>query len=287
VEITSILSAIVGLGGKVLGPRLSRFKRSKRPLAIAASFTYNPYYDASSQTFLAVRREDVDARSHPYEHCGDSGPGGAPFVALSASPFVGVVSVSNQALDGSVPVYVTELVLEVTRVSPEQEATAGRQGVFIGNIMAGGRGSEGRFEVRIATRSKLTLPLFSQCSAHDGQGRLQLRIEPGRYAEIMLRVWFDNPGEYVISPRLGLRSAWRSEMRRVPDTLACIVLSDDTSWPDEATLEHVSGTRERMEPQAFRDLLTARADRSRDYQPPQIPPGRSAVVSGSCASEAY
>jgi len=286
-EITSLLSPLAGLGGRILGPALSKFRRSRRPLAVSASLTYNPYYDASSQTFLAIRREDIEPRTAPYDRCGDPGPEGAPFVGLSASPFVVVVCVSNQVVDLGHPIYVTELTLDVTRVCPEPEATVGREGVFIGNVMAGGRGSEGSFQVRIATRSKLTVPLFAQCAAEDGQGRLQLRIEPGRYAEIALRVWFDHPGKYVISARVGLRSAWRSELRPVSGALACIALSDDTLWPDKATMEHVSGTRERMEPQAFRSLLNERANLYRDHQPPQVPAGRRALVSGSCAPDAF
>lgn len=272
---------------RMLGPLVDRAMRRHRSVQAGLTLTYNPYYDASSQTFIAIRPGDIEERAGPYDRCGSPLNDGAPLVGMPGSPLVCVISVANRHLS-ALPFYVSELTLDVVRVSPEAEALAGRSGLHIGNVMAGGRGSEGYFQVRMNIRSRMKVPIFTQAMAQsDGaQPQIRMRVDPGRYGEIAIRLWFDTPGKYEVGVRATLKSAWRTETAEVSGRLAFVQLSGELLWPDHCFYEHVSGAREPLDPDEFRLRLRQRSDVYWQQTPPEVPRGRNTVVQGGCATEA-
>lgn len=273
---------------RLLGPLVDRMMRRFHSIQAQLTLTYNPYYDASSETFIAIRPADIDDRADPFDRCGSPLNDGAPLVGMFGCPFVFTISVANRHT-AELPFYVTELTLEVVRVSPEEEAVRGRLGLHIGSIMAGGRGSEGSFQVRTSIRSKLQIPIFAQTTVQsDGsQPPIRMRVDPGRCGEIAIALWFDTPGKFEVGARASLRSAWRTEIADVSGRLAFVQLSGELLWPDQCVYEHVSGSREPLEHSEFWARLKRRSDIYVHSAPPEVPPGRRVVVQGSCRTEAW
>lgn len=266
-------------------PAIEKLKRRHGPLPVSASLSYNPYYDASSQTFAAMHHDMLDHRADPYEGCGD--PSEAPFVALPRSPLVAVVVVANQSVNGAEPVYVRDLTIRVERIAPVEEALRDREGLFIGNIMSGGRGCEGYFDVRIGETAKLAIPLFKQLAANNNESPPRLRIDSGQYAEICVRLWIDHPGKYLLRAKLDVKTAWRTEFLAADGLLSFITLTSNTDWPATAISEHAGGQRQTVTGESFRELLRKRVITYEVLAPPSIPSGRKVVVTGSCVNEAF
>lgn len=208
-------------------------------------------------------------------------------VALPESPFIIVASVSNRTQAQGVPVYVSELVLDIQRVASAHDAIIGRTGLLISSVMAGGRGSEGTFQVRARIRSKLKVSVFGQAMLTDGAGRMQIRIEPGRYAEMTMRLWFTEPGKYLVGASARLQTAWREETKRASEHLELIQLDNRTDWPVTATIEHTDGELANLDPTEFVAGLRRRADAYQELGPAPLATGRSVVVEGRCESEAF
>lgn len=252
-----------------------KLRRSKARIGCKASVSYVPYYDMNAETFFAVPQQLLEERAVDVDVVGTID---TPLVAMRGSPFPIVVSAVNQTDD--IPMSVTEVRLRIIKVASDVDSLFGKTGVFHHSVQAGGRGSEGSFDVTLAADvQKVQIHLFGQATAQSSGRPCSLAVEPGYFAEIFVRVWINSPGAYLVMTDLDVRTAWQ-EAQIAAGPFRLTLVSDETKWPDVAVEEFNGGDRRGLSASEFSRLLSIRAGSYGELA--SIPRGSKSLVAGEC-----
>ncbi len=156
-----------------------------RPLPVHLKAGHHDLYEISSIT-LAIGPAAVDwANVHRETFYNMQREGGISFVVPTAL----VVTISNGEATNSKPVYLREVHLDVLDYLPVAAALKDKSGIVLRAIQAGGRGADARFRVAFDATHGASFRLLRAARSSGYDGPTRMRIDPGRFAEVLISPW--------------------------------------------------------------------------------------------------
>ena len=262
--------------GRVFGWLWERWK----PLAVSVTATHHDLYETSSIT-LAIAPGNIEWGSADRDRFYEMQRTGEVSLVV---PTAIVATLSNGESNTARPIYLREVVLRILDYLPEKGALSDKVGIVMRAIQAGGRGADARFDVVFDSTHGSTYRLLRAARSDGYGGPLRMRVDPGRFAEVLICAWPKQTGRYRIRIELELTDGRRIWIKVAKPDISVFHLSNAAAEGLSVTETYEFQTSKSISGAAFvqanqEKLAIAPA-------PPALPEGRHLSVTANMEKEA-